>query len=395
MTFDFDTPVNRRGTDSAKWNVGPTELPMWVADMDFRTAPAVEKAILDRASEGVFGYTTFPDAWYGAYIRWWRERHDFAIEREWLGFAVGVIPALSTAVRVLSEPGDRVVMLTPIYSAFPAIVEGNGRKTAEVPMLRSYESGRPVYSIDWDALEDALSAEHTPLLIFCNPQNPTGQLWDRRTMARIGEICRAHGVTVLSDEIHSDIAMPGKRCLPFAAASENNLAVTATFLSPTKAFNLMGLKTAAVCAADPELRGKILSALGDLAGANVFAAPAAVAAFTEGGEWLDAVCDYIFQNKARVDRFLAEQLPEIASTPSEATYLMWLDIGKITDDSGKFHEYLRRETGLYVCPGTWYRGDGTRFLRLNAACPRPLLEDGLDRLRTGVKKYEAEQGIRV
>ncbi|MCR5682003.1 MAG: PatB family C-S lyase [Clostridiales bacterium] len=395
MTFDFDTPVNRRGTDSAKWNVPPTELPMWVADMDFKTAPAVEEAILRRAAEGVFGYTTFPDAWYDAYIGWWRDRHDFSIEREWLGFAVGVIPAISTAVRVLSEPGDRVAMLTPIYSAFPAIVEGNGRRTAEVPMIRSSENGRPVYRIDWDALEAALAAADTPLMIFCSPQNPTGQIWDRETMAKIGELCRAHGVTVLSDEIHSDIVMPGKRCLPFAAASGTNLALTATFLSPTKAFNIMGLKTAAVCAADPDLRKRILSSLGDLAGANVFAAPAAIAAFTEGSEWLDAVCGYIFENKARVDGFLASELPEIASTPSEATYLMWLDIGKITEDSGKFYEYLRQEAGLYVCPGSWYRGDGARFLRLNAACPRSLLEDGLDRLRTGVRRYESERGIRV
>ncbi len=395
MTFDFDTPVNRRGTDSAKWNVPPTELPMWVADMDFKTAPAVEEAILRRAAEGVFGYTTFPDAWYDAYIGWWRDRHDFSIEREWLGFAVGVIPAISTAVRVLSEPGDRVAMLTPIYSAFPAIVEGNGRRTAEVPMIRSSENGRPVYRIDWDALEAALAAADTPLMIFCSPQNPTGQIWDRETMAKIGELCRAHGVTVLSDEIHSDIVMPGKRCLPFAAANGTNLALTATFLSPTKAFNIMGLKTAAVCAADPDLRKKILSSLGDLAGANVFAAPAAIAAFTEGAEWLDAVCGYIFENKARVDGFLASELPEIVSTSSEATYLMWLDIGKITEDSGKFYEYLRQEAGLYVCPGSWYRGDGARFLRLNAACPRSLLEDGLDRLRTGVRRYESGRGIRV
>ncbi|MBQ4194154.1 MAG: PatB family C-S lyase [Clostridia bacterium] len=393
MQYDFETPVNRRGTDSAKWNVGPNELPMWVADMDFKTAPAVERAILERANEGVFGYTTFPAAWYDAYIGWWKERHDFIMEKDWLGFAVGVIPAISTAIRVLSEPGDRVVMLTPIYNAFPSIVEGNGRETAEVQMIRTYKNGRPVYSIDWDALDAALSAEHTPLLIFCNPQNPTGKIWERETMAKIGEMCRAHGVTVLSDEIHSDIVMPGKRCLPFAAASEENCRITATFLAPTKAFNIMGLKTSAVCAADPELRGKTLSALGDLAGANVFAAPAAIAAFTEGGEWLDELCAYIFRNKARVDAFLASELPEVASVPSEATYLMWLDVGRVTQDSGEFYQYLRRETGLYVCPGTWYRGDGASFLRFNAACPRSLLEDGLSRLKNGVRKYEAEHGI--
>jgi cystathionine beta-lyase len=389
MVFDFDTPVSRRGTDSVKWDVGENELPMWVADMDFKTAPAVEKAVLERAAHGVFGYTTFPEKWYDAYIGWWRDRHGFEMKKEWLHFAVGVIPAVSCAVRALSEKGDKVAILTPNYGSFFGLIEGNGRVTAEVPMIADRENGRMSYRIDWDLLEKTLADPETKLMIFCSPQNPTGKIWEAETMAQIGALCRRYGVTVLSDEIHSDIVSPGKRCLPFAAVNEGNLSVTATFISPTKSFNIMSLRTAAVCAADPELRKKIFSALGDLAGTNAFSAPAAIAAFTEGGEWLDALNVYIRGNKDRTEEFIRSELPMLETMPSEATYLMWIRTDAVSEDSEKFHAFLRKEAGLYVCPGTWYRGDGIRYIRFNTACPRLLLEAGLERLREGVHKYAA------
>ena len=390
MLFDFDTPVNRRGTDSSKWDIGENEIPMWVADMDFRTAPAVEKAIMDRAAHGVFGYTTFSDKWYGAYIDWWRVRHGFTMKREWLAFASGVIPAISSAIRSLSEKGDRIVILSPGYTAFFNLTEGNGRVPAEVPMKLRRKDGLLGYDIDWTALEEALADPGAKLMIFCNPQNPTGKIWEAETMARIGELCRRYGVTVLSDEIHSDIVCPGKRVIPFASVNEVNLALTVTFLSPTKCFNLMSLRTAAVCAADPDLRSRVFGSLGDVRDFNAFSCPAAIAAFTEGGEWLDALNAYIRANKDRVEAFLSAEVPDLEVVPSEATYLMWIYTGNITDDSEALQKFIRKETGLYVCPGIWYRGDGRSFLRLNAACPRILLDAGLERLKEGVLKFRAE-----
>ena len=298
MTFDFDTPVNRRGTDSTKWHIPDNELPMWVADMDFRTAPAVEHAILDRAAHGVFGYTVFPDAWYDAHINWWKERHGFAIDRSWLRFCVGVLPAVTTAIRALTKEGERVAILSPNYNAFFGLIENNRRIAAEIPMIPgNLPDGSPAYSLDWDRIEQTLAENDVKLFLFCNPQNPTGKIWERETMAKLGALCRGNGVTVLSDEIHSDIAAPGKQVTPFAAVNDVNRDITATFLAPTKAFNLMGLHTAAVCIANPELRQKICDPLGDLANPNVFACPAAIAAYTEGGEWLDQMNTYVRANR--------------------------------------------------------------------------------------------------
>ncbi len=389
MKFDFDTPVVRRGTDSAKWDIGENELPMWVADMDFKTAPCVELAVLERAAHGVFGYNTFPAAWQTAYTDWWRIRHGFEMKKEWLAFVMGVIPAISASIRALSEPGDRVVILSPNYNSFFHLIEGNGRVSAEVPMKLSRDEAGLRYDIDWDALESALSDPAAKLMIFCNPQNPTGKIWERETMARIGDLCRQYGVVVLSDEIHSDIVMPGKRVTPFAAVNEVNLSLTATYLAPTKAFNIMSLRTAAVCVADPDLRKRITGSFGDLAGTNVFSAPAAIAAFSEaGGEWLDELNAYIRANKDRTEDFLRAEIPELEAVPSEATYLIWIHTGKITADSEDFQKKLRADTGLYVCPGVWYRGDGLQFIRFNAAAPRALLDDALERLKTGVRMYK-------
>ena len=397
MRFDFDTPVARRGTDSAKWDIGENELPMWVADMDFKTAPCVELAVMERAAHGVFGYNIFPDeAWRSAYADWWRIRHGFDMKKEWLAFAMGVIPAVSASIRALSDKGDRVVILTPGYSSFFHIIENNRRVCAEVPMLLGRDEHGLRYDIDWDALEAALSDPSAKLMIFCNPQNPTGKIWERETMARIGELCKAYGVIVLSDEIHSDIAAPGKRVTPFAAVNGTNLALTATYLSPTKAFNIMSLRTAAVCAADPELRGRITGSFGDIAGTNVFSGPAAVAAFSrEGGAWLDELNAYIRANKDRTEDFLRSEIPELEAIPSEATYLMWIDTEKIAENSEDFQKKLRADTGLYVCPGVWYRGDGLRFIRFNAAAPRVMLNDALERLKTGVRLYKLKTGVRM
>ena len=391
MTYDFETVTDRRGTWSEKWNVAEGELPMWVADMDFRTAPEIIRAIGERAAHGIFGYSYQPDEWADAYVNWWESRHGFRMERDWLVFATGVIPAVATAVRKLTTPAEKVAVLTPNYNIFFSTILNNGRVPAEIPMaLGTDGEGRPSYSVDWDALEAGLADPQTTLLIFCNPHNPTGQIWNAGTLGRVGALCKKHGVTVLSDEIHCDIADPGKGYVPFASVNEVNRSISITCLAPTKAFNLAGMHTAAVATADPFLRHKMWRGLNtdEVGEGGTFAFTAAVAAFTKGGEWLDQLNVRIRANKDRVDAFLASELPELRSVRSDATYLMWIDVGEIAEDSKTFCDFLRAETGLFVCPGTWYRGDGKRFFRLNVACPRVLLEDGLSRLKTGVERWK-------
>ena len=391
MTYDFETVTDRRGTWSEKWNVAEGELPMWVADMDFRTAPEIIRAIGERAAHGIFGYSYQPDEWADAYVNWWESRHGFRMERDWLVFTTGVIPAVATAVRKLTTPAEKVAVLTPNYNIFFSTILNNGRVPAEIPMaLGTDGEGRPSYSVDWDALEAGLADPQTTLLIFCNPHNPTGQIWNAGTLGRVGALCKKHGVTVLSDEIHCDIADPGKGYVPFASVNEVNRSISITCLAPTKAFNLAGMHSAAVVAADPFLRHKMWRGLNtdEVGEGGTFAFTAAIAAFTEGGEWLDQLNVRIRANKDRVDAFLASELPELRSVRSDATYLMWIDVGEIAEDSKTFCDFLRAETGLFVCPGTWYRGDGKRFFRLNVACPRVLLEDGLSRLKTGVERWK-------
>ncbi|MBQ3860708.1 MAG: PatB family C-S lyase [Clostridia bacterium] len=391
MAFDFDIVTDRRGTGCEKWNVRDGELPMWVADMDFPTAPAVREVIEAKAAHGIFGYSACPDEWYDAYCGWWKDRHGLDMKREWLVFVTGVIPAISTALRRLTAPAEKVAVLTPVYNIFFNCILNNGRVPLEIPLaLDRGDDGRLRYSIDWDAFEKGLADPQTSLLIFCNPQNPTGKIWDRETLARVGELCKKYGVTVLADEIHCDLTDPGRGYVPFASVNEVNRAISVTCIAPTKAFNLAGIQTAAVAVPDPFLRHKMWRALNtdDVAEGNAFAYEAAAAAFTKGGEWLDALNAYIRANKDRVDEFLAAEIPEIESLPSESTYLMWIRVGDIAEDSEKFCSFLREKTGLFVCPGTWYHGDGKKWFRLNVACPRVLLEDGLGRLKRGVEAWK-------
>ncbi|MBP1580718.1 MAG: pyridoxal phosphate-dependent aminotransferase [Oscillospiraceae bacterium] len=385
MKYDFDSPTERRGTYSLKWEVAENELPMWVADMDFPAAPEITRAISERAAHGVFGYTNVPDEWYAAYTGWWKERHGFEIKRDWLMFCTGVVPAISSIVRKLTTVGENVLVQTPVYNIFFNSIANNGRNVLENPLI--YENGS--YRIDFADLEAKLSDPQTSLMLLCDPQNPGGVLWDRETLERIGGLCRKYHVVVLSDEIHCDLVSPGREYIPFASVSEDCMMNSVTCIAPTKAFNLAGLQTAAVYAADKTLRHKVWRGLNtdECAEPNVFAVTAAIAAFTQGGDWLDQLRGYIAENRRTTESFLAEKLPQVRMAHSDATYLFWLDCSEITDSSRQLADFIRQKTGLYLSAGEQYRGNGRYFLRLNAACPRSVLLDGLERLRQGVLAF--------
>ena len=389
MKYDFDTPVDRRNTDSLKWEVGENELPMWVADMDFPAAPEIRAAIEARAAQGVFGYSVLPDRWYRAYIDWWRDRHHLAMEKDWLIFCTGVVPAISSVVRKLTTPAEKVLIQSPVYNIFYNSIRNNGREILESPLV--YRDGQ--YSIDFDDLEQKLSDPQTTLMILCNPHNPIGKIWDRDTLERIGELCHKHHVLVLSVEIHCDLTDPGTEYIPFASVSENCRENSITCLAPTKTFNLAGLQTAAVAVANPALRHKVWRALNtdEVAEPNAFAVDAAVAAFTQGGPWLDALRQYVYENKKRVTEFVRENIPRLRVVPSSATYLLWLDCSGLAGSADGLAAYLREKTGLYLSRGGQYGSGGESFLRMNVACPRSTLEDGLARLREGVSAYGGGQ----
>ena len=382
MNYDFDKVVNRRDTYSMKWDVKENELPMWVADMDFETAPEIVEAIQQRAAHGVFGYTDVPQEWYEAYTNWWRTRHHFEMQQDWLMFCTGVIPAISSIVRKLTTPNENVVIQTPVYNIFFNSIVNNGCRVLENPLV--YEKGE--YCIDWEDLEEKLSRPQTTLMILCNPQNPCGKIWDRETLEKIGDLCVKHHVTVISDEIHCDLTDPGKEYIPFASVSDHCRDNSITCIAPTKTFNIAGLQTAAIMVPNPWLRYRVSRAINtdEVAEPNVFAVTAAIAAYTRGEKWLDELRDYIYENKQTVKNYVKEHIPEISVVESEATYLLWLDCSGITQDTDVFLKTLREKTGLFLSMGSIYGGNGKCFARMNLACPKTLVLDGLQRLEKGV-----------
>ncbi|MCH5317455.1 MAG: pyridoxal phosphate-dependent aminotransferase [Eubacterium sp.] len=386
MRYDFDTPINRRNTNSLKWDIAENELPMWVADMDFVAAPEIREAIRARADHGVFGYSVIPEEWNQAYIGWWQRRHGFTIDKDWLVFCTGVVPAISSIVRKLTTPAEKVLIQTPVYNIFFNSILNNGRQVLESGL--KYNDGK--YEIDFDDLEQKLADPQTSLMILCNPHNPVGKIWDKDTLAKIGELCLKHHVVVLSDEIHCDLTDPGKEYIPFASVSEDCRENSVTCIAPTKAFNMAGLQTSAVMIPNPVLRHKVWRALNtdEVAEPNAFAIDATIAAFTKGDGWLDELRRYIFENKKRTVEFIEAELPQISVVPSEATYLLWLDCSKMAGTAAQAAGYIRQKTGLYLSGGSQYGSGGESFMRLNIACPRSTLEDGLARLRDGILFYE-------
>ncbi len=384
--YQFDELVDRRGTGSIKWDVkDDRELPMWVADMDFKAAPEIRDALSKRIEHGVFGYSEPSASWAQAYVSWWKRRHQFEIDPDWLIFSTGVVPAISTAVRKLTTPAEKVVVQTPVYNIFFNSIINNGRYPVECPL--AYDAVQHNYSIDYALLEEKLADPQVSLMILCNPQNPSGRIWTRSELARIGELCKKYGVVVISDEIHCDIVKPGLCYTPFASASEICREISVTCLAPTKCFNIAGLQSAAVCVPNAILRHKMWRALNtdEVAEGNVFSSEIAIAAFEHGEAWLNAMCAYVAHNIDYICKFISEEIPDIHVIWGGATYLPWLDISALGCSSKAFTQFLREKTGLWLSHGEQYGACGEQFVRLNAACPFARIEDGMRRLKQGVQ----------
>lgn len=387
--YDFDKVIQRRGTNSFKWDecdIGEKVLPMWVADMDFETAPEIKEAILARASHGVFGYSIVPDRWREAIVSWWERRYSHSINKDHLIFCTGVIPAISSIVRKFTTPDENVVIMTPVYNIFFNSIKNNGARVLESPLI--YSDGS--YDIDFADLESKLSDPQSSLLLLCNPQNPGGRIWSSSELRKIGDLCKQYDVTVVSDEIHCDLTDPGLTYTPFASVSETCRDISITCIAPTKTFNIAGIQTAAVYADNRSLRHRVWRALNtdEVAEPNAFAMDATIAAYERGEAWLEELRKYIYDNKKLVIEYISANIPGICVSKSEATYLLWLYTGNICDDSKELWLSLKNNAGLYLSEGDIYGGDGRKFLRMNIACPRSILKEGLLRLRNGIENYK-------
>lgn len=388
MAYNFDKVIERRKSNSMKWNVAENELPMWVADMDFQTAPEVIDAIKMRADQGCFGYTEIPEKWYQAYINWWKNRHDFVLQKGWLMFCTGVVPAISSIVRKLTTPAEKVLVQTPVYNIFFNSILNNGRQIVENPL--KFDGAE--YQIDFEDLQRKLSDPQTTMMILCNPHNPIGKIWDRATLEKIGELCFENHVVVVSDEIHCDLTDPGMFYVPFASVSDICRDNSITCVAPTKAFNLAGLQTAAISVPNDVLRHKVWRGINtdEVAEPNAFAVDAAIAAFTQGDKWLDNVRTYIYENKQYAVDFVKNEIPQAEVISSDATYLLWICCKNMIGTAAEAATIIRESTGLYLSAGSQFSGNGADFLRMNIACPRSVLKDGLQRLKVGIQTYERE-----
>ena len=383
MKYNFDSLTDRKGTCSLKWDTrNEQELPMWVADMDFETAPAVIEAIARRTQHGIFGYSYVPESWRTAYVSWWKTKHHYEFDPECLVFSTGVVPAISSLVRKMTTIGENVLVQTPVYNIFFNSIVNNGRHILESPLI--YDGTD--YHIDYADLEEKLSDPQTTMMLLCNPHNPIGKIWDKQTLARVGELCWEHHVLVVSDEIHCDLTDPGSSYIPFASVSAHCAQNSITCLSATKAFNLAGLQSAAIMVPNAVLRQKAERGLNtdEVAEPNAFAVDVAIAAFSEGREWLLELQDYIYANKKMVSEFLTKELPLVHLVPSQATYLLWLDCSKTGMRSEKLAQLIRDHTGLWLVAGDEYGHCGDRFLRMNIATQRSRVADGLARLKKGM-----------
>lgn len=387
MKYDFDKVVSRRNSGSLKWDVKDNELPMWVADMDFPVAKPIQEAILKRASHPIFGYQSYPQEWKKAYHDFYFDLFHIDIKEDWLSYATGIVPIVSSAVRAFSKPGEGVLVNNPVYNIFHHSIENNGRKIVSSDLV--YDGDK--YCIDFVDLEEKMSRDDVHLYILCNPQNPTGQIHSEETLKRIADLAAKHDVIIISDEIHGPLTDIGKTYVPLLkAAPENRSWIVAA--SPTKAFNIAGIQCAAFYTPNKELKGKLETQLNidECNEANVFSFPAMIAAYQKSRDWLLQCRETITRNRKIVKDYLEENVPELKLIYGEATYLLWISVENLGGDGTSFASFLREKTGLFVNPGEHYLGNGKFFFRLNIACPKATLLDGLGRLKEGVALYKKD-----
>ncbi|MBP7737161.1 MAG: pyridoxal phosphate-dependent aminotransferase [Spirochaetes bacterium] len=386
MKFDFDRIIDRTGTGSFKWDLadsifkGSGLLPLWVADMDFESPPEVVAALEERARHGVFGYTAPMPEYFRAVTDWFERRHGWRIAPDWIVPAPGVVPALNLLIQTFTEPGDGVIVQKPVYYPFMGAIKNNGRVIINNPLKLEDKA----YRVDYDDLEQKARDPRARMLILCSPHNPVGRLWTKEELKSIGDICAAHDLLVISDEIHCDLTFKGNRHVPFGSISPGFLMKSITCTAPSKTFNLAGLQTANLVIANPELRkryNRTIECLG-LKWPNLFGAEALIAAYRHGDEWLDQLMDYLDGNLTFLKEFIVEKLPRVKVIEPEATYLVWLDFREYGLGNENLKKLLRDQARLALDDGYIFgspEGDG--FERINIACPRAILEEAMERMR--------------
>ena len=387
MEYDFSIPTDRRDTDSYKWDSAPEAdiIPLWVADMDFETFPAITEALQRRVAHGIFGYTRVPEAYYEAVCRWFGKRHGWHINREDIIYTSGVVPAVSAVIKALTLPGDQVIVQGPVYNCFFSSIRNNGCETVSNSLIYNKEELR--YEIDFDDLERKLKHERARLMLLCNPHNPGGRVWTRDELTRVAELCRKYGVRVVSDEIHCELTLYDNEYVPFGSLPDELSRGSITCCSPSKAFNTAGLQIANIVCRDAEVRNRIDRAINinEVCDVNPFGVIALQAAYSdEGYEWLTQLRKYISANYDLLLERFARELPKCKVMRMEGTYLAWIDCSELHISSDEIEEMLMHENKVWVNAGSMYGAEGAAFIRINMACTSELLNEGITRIVNGL-----------
>ena len=385
--YDFVNAPDRSTTDSVKWHVKKGDLPMSIADMDFKTAPEIIAAMKEKISLGVFGYEWPEDDYFNAVADWYEKEHGHRPQEEWLIFTTGVVPAISAVVRRISHIGDNVLVQAPVYNVFYNSIENNGRHV----LSNDLQFDGSNYKINWEDLEQKLALPLTTLMIFCNPHNPVGKVWTQAEVQKIADLCFKHHVVLLSDEIHGDLVRKGPDYTPAFSVNGPARDNVISLVSPSKTFNVAALHAATAIVPNNNLRAMVNRGLNsdEIAEPNLLAIPGTIAAYEHGHDWLQALIKQLNVNFTYAQEFIGNNLPQVKVVSGKATYLIWLDVEQISTDSQELAEYLEKKTGLVLSPGSIYRGNGHNFLRMNLACPLAMVKDGLERLKTGLTQYSA------
>lgn len=387
MEYDFSRPTERRGTDSYKWDSAPETdiIPLWVADMDFETFPAITEALQRRVAHGIFGYTRVPEAYYEAVCNWFGKHHGWHINREDIIYTSGVVPAVSAVIKALTLPGDQVIVQGPVYNCFFSSIRNNGCETVSNSLIYNKEELR--YEIDFDDLERKLAHERARLMLLCNPHNPGGRVWTRDELTCVAELCHKYGVRVVSDEIHCELTLYDNEYVPFGSLPDELSHGSITCCSPSKAFNTAGLQIANIVCRDAEVRNRIDRAINinEVCDVNPFGVIALQAAYSdEGYEWLTQLRAYISSNYDLLRERFARELPKCKVMRMEGTYLAWIDCSELHISSDEIEEMLMHENKVWVNAGSMYGTEGAAFIRINMACTSELLNEGITRIVEGL-----------
>jgi len=383
MKYDFDEFVERRGTNCVKWDESPSDdvIPLWVADMDFRVAPAIQNALEQRVAHGVFGYNIVPESYYEAVISWFRRRHQWEIQRQWMLYTTAVVPAMSCVIKALTMPGEKVLILSPAYNCFFSSIRNNGCEVLESPL----KSVGDTFEIDWQDFEAKCADEKTTLFLLCNPHNPSGRVWTKEELQRMYDMCRKHDVKVASDEIHCELIMPGQQFVPFGTITDDCVVMN----SPSKNFNTAGLQIANIICSHPSWRRRIDRAINinEVCDVNPFGVVALEAAYNESEDWIDELCQYLWGNYTVLRDFIGKNIPQWKVCRLEGTYLPWVDISAMGITSQELCDRLLRDAKVWINPGTMYgpkTGEG--YVRLNIATQRSRLVEALNRVAKALEQ---------